>query len=193
MLPIPTTVTFLQMFERPERRAQMPSRPRLMLTRAENLPVQFYRYLYESVGKPWVWVTRRRMRDEDLAHAIHRPGIEVYVLYVEGSPAGYAEIDARNSQNIELSYFGLTPDFTGMGLGAFFLGEAIAIAWDKGPRRVHVQTCTLDHPRALPLYQRMGFVPFSQVETTVNPIGDEPHPLVEAQRRRQPLHSGESH
>ena len=186
-LPLPTTVTFLQMFERPTRRVPMPSRPRLMLTRAENLPVQFYRYLYESVGKPWVWVNRRRMRDEDLAYAIHRPGIEVYVLYVDGSPAGYAELDARNPDNIELAYFGLTPDFTGMGLGAFFLGEAIAIAWDKGPKRVHVQTCTLDHPRALPLYQRMGFTPFSQVDTTVDPIGDEPHPLVEAQRRRQPL------
>ncbi len=83
----------------------------------------------------------------------------------------------------ESHYFGLAPDYTGLGLGAFFLGEAIAIAWDKGPRRLHVQTCTLDHPRALPLYQRFGFQPFGQVEAEVLPMGDEPHPLVAAQRK----------
>lgn len=190
MRPLPTTVTFLQMFQPGERRAAPIGGPRLMLVRAEMPPVGFYRYLYEAVGKPWVWVNRRRMDDADLAAAIHRRGIEIYVLYVDGAPAGYAELDARNPQNIELAYFGLTPDFMGRGLGAYFLGEAIALAWDKGPRRVHVQTCTLDHPRALPLYQRMGFEPFSRVETTVDPIGDEPHPLVEAQRR-QALQMGE--
>ena len=182
MRPIPTTVTFLQMYEPGERRPAPPAGVQLMLLRAERPPVGFYRYLYEAVGKPWVWVNRRRMNDADLAEAIHRPGIEVYVLYAGGVPAGYAELDARNPANIELAYFGLTPEFTGTGLGAWFLGEAIALAWDKRPRRVHVQTCTLDHPRALPLYQRMGFSPFSRVETTVDPIGDEPHPLVEAQR-----------
>jgi GNAT superfamily N-acetyltransferase len=183
MKALRTTVTFLQMFARPSRPIQPPSHPRLMLLQAERPPLHFYRYLYESVGKPWVWVNRRRMNDAALQAAIHQEGIEVYVLYADGSPAGYAELDARNRANIELAYFGLVPEFTGAGLGGFFLNAAIGLAWDKGPRRVHVQTCTLDHPRALPLYQKMGFAPFSQVDAFVEPIGDEPHPLVEAQRR----------
>jgi GNAT superfamily N-acetyltransferase len=183
MTPIQTTVTFLHMYQRPPRRAAAPLTPRTSIQRAETPSTGFYRYLYEAVGKPWIWVNRRRMSDADLAAAITAPGIEVYVLYARGEPAGYAELDARNGENIELSYFGLTPEFTGLGLGAFFLGEAIAIAWDKEPKRLHVQTCTLDHPRALPLYQRMGFTAFAQTEASVLPIGDEPHPLVEAQRR----------
>lgn len=183
MTPIPTTVTFLHMYERPSRRVAAPLTPRLSIQRAEAPTAGFYRYLYESVGKPWIWVKRRRMSDADLAAQINEPGIEIYVLYARGEPAGYAELDARNTDNIELAYFGLTPAFTGLGLGAFFLGEAIALAWDKQPRLLHVQTCTLDHPRALPLYQRMGFVPFAQTDATVDPIGDEPHPLVEAQRQ----------
>jgi GNAT superfamily N-acetyltransferase len=183
MTPLKTTVTFLHMYERPSRRAAAPLTPRLSIQRVERPSTGFYRYLYESVGKPWVWVKRRRLNDADLAAAIHEDGIEIYVLYARGEPAGYAELDARNTDNIELAYFGLTPAFTGAGLGAFFLGESISIAWDKGPRRLHVQTCTLDHPRALPLYQRMGFVPFGQTEAEVEPIGDEPHPLVEEQRR----------
>ncbi len=183
MKPLPTTVTFLQMHAPSDRRTQAPSRPRLMLTRCDNVPVQFYRYLYESVGKPWVWVNRRRLSDAELSDAIHQDGIEIYVLYADGCPAGYAELDARNPKNIELAYFGLTPDYTGLGLGSFFLGETLAIAWDKRPERVHVQTCTLDHPRALSLYQRHGFVPFDQREVEVLPIGDEPHPLVAAHRQ----------
>ena len=182
MRALQTTVTFLQMFERPDRRMPAPTDRRLILTRVDPCPVHYYRYLYEAVGKPWVWVNRRRMSDDDLGAAIHQAGIEIYVLYVDGAPGGYAELDARNPENIELAYFGLTPEHTGAGLGTFFLGEAIAIAWDKGPRRLHVQTCTLDHPRALPLYQRMGFVPFNQVEAFVEPMGDEPHPLVTAQK-----------
>ena len=173
-----TTVTFLQMFNRVERHAPAPSNIRLTLMRSERPPLLFYRYLYEAVGKPWVWVNRRRMTDRELLLAVHRPGIEIYVLYVEGNPAGYAELDARNPENIELAYFGLIPEYTGYGLGAFFLNEALSIAWDKGPKRLHVQTCTLDHPRALPLYQRMGFSPFGQTEAFVEPMGDEPHPLV---------------
>lgn len=183
MTPIHTTVTFLQMYQRPSRRGAPPFNVRVAIQRVERCSVAFYRYLYESVGKPWIWVNRRRMSDCDLAATLDQKGLEIYVLYAGGEPAGYAELDARNPRNIELAYFGLTPEFTGAGLGAFFLGECIAIAWDKEPDRLHVQTCTLDHPRALPLYQRMGFVPFSQIEASVLPIGDEPHPLVEAQRR----------
>lgn len=184
MKPISTTVTFLHMYQRPEtRRTPPPSGPRLSIQRVERCSTGFYRYLYEAVGKPWIWVNRRRMSDADLAAVLAEPGLEIHVLYAGGEPAGYAEIDARNPANIELAYFGLTPAFTGAGLGAFFLGEAIAIGWDKSPSRLHVQTCTLDHPRALPLYERMGFRTFAQVDAVVTPIGDEPHPLVEAQRR----------
>ena len=33
------------------------------------------------------------MSDEKLSECIHKDGIEIYVLYVKGVPAGYAEID----------------------------------------------------------------------------------------------------
>jgi hypothetical protein len=32
-------------------------------------------------------------------------------------------------------------------------------AWREGVRRVHVHTCSLDHPAALSAYRRAGFVP----------------------------------
>jgi hypothetical protein len=35
-------------------------------------------------------------------------------------------------------------------------------AWTHGIPKFKVNTCTLDHPRALPLYQRLGFVPYAR-------------------------------
>jgi hypothetical protein len=33
-----------------------------------------------------------------------------------------------------------------------------------------VQTCTLDHPAALPLYQKLGFFPVGQSNEVVRPL-----------------------
>jgi hypothetical protein len=35
---------------------------------------------------------------------------------------------------------------------------------------VAVQTCTLDHPAALPLYQKLGFTPVAQKKEVVHPM-----------------------
>jgi hypothetical protein len=34
------------------------------------------------------------------------------------------------------------------------------LAWRKGVERVHVNTCSLDHPAALPAYLKAGFRPY---------------------------------
>jgi hypothetical protein len=40
-------------------------------------------------------------------------------------------------------------------------------AWAQPISKLLVNTCTLDHPRALPLYQRLGFTPYSREERFV--------------------------
>jgi hypothetical protein len=40
-------------------------------------------------------------------------------------------------------------------------------AWSQPISKLLVNTCTLDHPRALPLYQRMGFKPYAREERFV--------------------------
>ena len=61
-------------------------------------------------------------------------------------------------------------DRVGGGLGEYLLAQAIDIAWQHPITKMKVQTCTLDHPRALGLYQRMGFVPYAQTETEVEEL-----------------------
>lgn len=157
-------VTYLEMAARPDRapRAGRPPGERLALLRAERPTVSFYRYLYDAVGAPWLWDERRRLSDRDLAAAIHDPRVEIYVLYKGGVPAGFSEIDRRAASSAELLYFGLVPDFIGHGLGPWFLDWSVDAAWAGGPAKLTVNTCTFDHPKALALYQRAGFVPVRQ-------------------------------
>ena len=91
------------------------------------------------------------------------------MLWVEGVPAGYVELDAGYTKGeIYIAYFGLTPDFIGGGLGRWLLDWAVQRAWDLGPRRLRVQTCDLDHPAALPNYRRAGFVSYAEAVETVS-------------------------
>jgi GNAT superfamily N-acetyltransferase len=156
------TVTYLEMAE-PPRHPPLP-RPEgdVALVRANPPTVSFYRYLYDTVGEPWLWHERRRMAHAELEPIVTDPRVEIWVLYVSGTPAGYAEIDRRGAAT-DLAYFGLIPDYIGRKLGPWLLDSVIRRAWEGGTARLLVNTCSFDHPKALPLYQSMGFTPIRHV------------------------------
>ena len=151
------TVTYLEM-RSPDRRSAVRGWPeRVTVQRAERPTVSFYRYLYDTVGADWDWYERRRLSDDALAGIVHDDAVEVHVLYVRGTPAGYAELDRRVEGEVEIAYFGLVPDYIGRGLGPALLDWALERAWSYRPRRVWLHTCSLDHPKALAVYRRAGF------------------------------------
>jgi len=154
---IDVMITYLEQIQRPNYSTQARPPGKLAILRAENPPVHFYRYLYQQVGDPHNWVSRTIMNDETLSEIIHDHDVYIYVLYVGGVPAGLAEIDARNRKIVELKFFGLVPDYTGRGFGRYFLAQAVDLAWSLAPEKVILETCSLDHPAALPLYQKFGF------------------------------------
>ncbi|MDX1710024.1 MAG: GNAT family acetyltransferase [Rhodovibrionaceae bacterium] len=163
------TITYLEMHQPP--RGQLPHPPaavRLALMRAKKPPVRFYRYLYDSVGEAWLWMDRRKLSDRELTKIIHDDRVEIYVAYADGVPAGFAEIDRRTEGVVELAYFGMMPEFIGKRLGHYLLAWAVDAAWRSHPQKVTVNTCTLDHPKALPLYQKVGFRPVGQEHKVVD-------------------------
>ncbi len=166
----PVTITYLEQTARPILPTPATPRGKVAILRVEDPPVHFYRYLYRLVGDPWKWVSRRRLDDAALAEIIHDRSVYVYVLYVNGAPGGFAEIDNRDKTDAELKFFGLAPDFTGRGLGPYFLTNIIDLAWAHSPKRLRLETCSLDHPAALPLYQKMGFRVFDRREGEVELI-----------------------
>lgn len=168
---IDTVVTFLEMTEMAHPHVHPPSNVRVALMHLEHPPVHFYRYLYDRVGDGLCWVDRKKLSDKQLAAEIQANGIDIFVAYVEGAPAGYFELDSvREDGCVWLAYFGIMADFQGIGLGKWLLSEAITTAWEKQPRKLRVETCTLDGPRALPLYQQMGFTPYERKDKTMELI-----------------------
>jgi GNAT superfamily N-acetyltransferase len=157
------TITFLEMLERPTGRQVPAPLEKLALMRAEHCTASFYRYLYNTVGEPWLWFERRLIGDSALAALIHQPTIEIFVLYVRGVPAGFFELDLAAPRETKLCYFGLVPDFIGRRLGPYFLQAAIDRAWSSRPiDRLWLHTSTFDHPKALQVYQQAGFVVYAR-------------------------------
>ncbi len=153
---VAVTVTFLRMDNPPM--TQAPPMPAETATEIVAVPtIGFYRYLYNTVGADYIWWLRRIMPDDELARLLHDPYVGLHVLYKDGEPAGFFELDGRYGSNVNLSYFGLMPHTIGTGIGPGFLRQAIDAAWAWGPRTITVNTCTADHPRALPNYLRAGF------------------------------------
>jgi GNAT superfamily N-acetyltransferase len=162
VIRIGVTVTFLRMDAPPPSPAlALPDGAHVVRVPAPT--VAFYRYLYDTVGGPYVWWLRRALPDQDLAALLRMPGLSIHVLYVNGEPAGFYELDARPWPDINLSYFGLMPHAVGKGMGHAFLRHAVDQAWSFGVRGMTVNTCTADHPRALPTYIRMGFHPVREL------------------------------
>ena len=150
------------MTEAPDSAPVQPPTDKLMLVRAHDIGLDFYRYIYSAVGDAWSWTDRKRLSDEELAAILGDEMVEVYILYVDGEPAGFAELDRRSGNDIELAYFGIVTRFIGRKLGPYLLDWAIRQAWSYGPDRFWLHTCTLDHPKALATYQKAGFTPYKQ-------------------------------
>lgn len=158
-------VTYLEMRSRPLLSVARPYRG-VMLLRLDQPTVAFYRYLYSAVGAQWGWVERSAMDDAALEALIDDPLVEIYVMYVGGTPAGMFELDRRVPGEVELLHFGLAPEFIGRGLGKPLLASAVEAAWDGEPERVWVKSTSRDHPRGVMVYQWAGFVPYREERIT---------------------------
>lgn len=161
------TVTFLRM-DRPPVEPAPALHGGAKVVRASAATVPFYRYLYNTVGADYVWWLRRTTPDAELATLLADPLVAIHVLYRNGEPAGFFELDSRPWPDVNLSYFGLMPHAVGTGLGYAFLRHAVDMVWRQGARGMTVNTCTADHPRALPTYLRAGFRTIRQVREVWN-------------------------
>jgi GNAT superfamily N-acetyltransferase len=161
------TVTYLGLETRPSALSPPPPLLRSAILKSEHTPVHFYRYLYNTIGEPYFWIERRLWSDEKLAAHLAEPKVALYVLYLGGVPAGMAELDFREPGVAQLCYFGLMPEFVGRRIGPWFLHQVVELCWAESINRILVNTCTLDHKKALVTYQRAGFVPYARTERVV--------------------------
>lgn len=154
-------VTFLAMDRRPGfPRPSMPLGPASALIAAETPPVWWFLALYDAVGAEYEWTDQHDRPRDELEAFLHDPAVTLYTLIRAGWPHGFFVLDGRERGVCDMAYFGLTPEAIGQRLGTFLVQTAAHMAWDRpGVARVTVNTNSLDHPRALPLYQKAGFEP----------------------------------
>ncbi len=160
----PDTVrtTTLEMLVPPGFYPSLQIKSKLAIMKAPQIPLAFYRFLYGEIGKSHFWYLRNHLSDDELEEILHSEHTQISVLYCDGAPAGFAEFDySKLPESVELIYFGLCPQYIGRGLGKWFLGQIVRSAWEEKPTRLNVSTTTLDHSNALPLYQKLGFIPIA--------------------------------
>ncbi len=161
-------VTYLEMRTRPEPNPLPLSA--LTLDGRIKPDLEWYRALFRRVGAPWLWFSRLDMDDTALANVVHHPAVEVFAVTLAGEEIGLLELDFRMPGACALAYAALVPEHTGRGHGRRLIAAALDRAWREGVARVHLQTCTLDHPAALPVYLRAGFIVVGRaIETFPDP------------------------
>jgi GNAT superfamily N-acetyltransferase len=151
------TIRYLELVSRSALRAKRADRGGLTFTRVPQPMPELNRFFYAAIGGEWFWLERRPWTLTQWREYLANPNVETWVLSDNGIPAGYCELQKYLSGDVELMYFGLLGAFIGKGLGAHLLTEAVERAWGLGAVRVIVNTCNLDHPKALANYLGRGF------------------------------------
>ncbi|MFJ1748345.1 GNAT family N-acetyltransferase [Streptomyces sp. NPDC088116] len=185
-MSITVTTWFLEQTSPADQRPAAEPPAGVRVVRAEVPSPEFSRFLYTAVGDDVGWRDRLPMSYEQWRETVSRPGVETWVAYEKGTPAGYIELAAQDEGTVEVAYFGLIPAFRGRRIGGHLLSYGVARAWDLAERRpgtaptkrVWVHTCSKDGPYAMDNYLRRGFRLFdtkAEEEPEPEPSGSWPH------------------
>jgi len=165
-----TKITYmLEMLSPDELQPKLVDFPDLRIERMQIRCPEFNRFLHTIVGYRHRWGGRSDWGKEGWYNYVNRDGMETWVAYMGGTPAGYFELSKHPEGDVHIMTFGLLPQFIGNGLGGHLLTKAIERAWDMGAKRVIVGTCTHDHPHALKNYIARGFRIFKTEQKPANP------------------------
>lgn len=156
--------TYLEMTNRFQfKPAYVESDPFMMIMPVSVPDVDYYLFLYRSVGEKWRWRDRLLMPRDELQAILSSEDTFWWVLYEQGAPAGYVELHQQGTST-EIAYFGLREGYMGRGLGKHLLSFGIEQAWEMDAQRVWVHTCNLDGPHALANYKARGFQVYDVTE-----------------------------
>lgn len=162
-MPITAVTTYyLEMLDPRDLRPKRSPRTDVGLTRIDPPMPELNRFFYTAAGAGWYWHDRLPWTYLQWHTYLNRPELQTWMLTVNGTPAGYFELEGQPDANVEIAYFGLLPAFVGKGLGGHLLTCAIERGFAMNARRVWVHTCTLDHPQALANYIARGLTLYKQ-------------------------------
>ncbi len=148
-------IYFLELLQASDRTIKIDTKFKLKILK-KPITTKRYIQLYEGVGKAYQWVDRLIISEEELEQTINKKETHIFVLRNGEQEIGFTEL-ARKGDNVEILYFGLFQKEIGKGYGPQFFQLTLEKAWSMLPHKVYLNTCDLDHPKALQMYQRFGF------------------------------------
>lgn len=174
-MEIDVTTTFLEMLSPKHFKPKILNRDDVWVEKVQIPTPVINHFFFVNVGRPWKWYSRLEWTLSDWKKLVEKETVTTWIGYIKGSPFGYIEL-VRQAESVEIAFFGLLPQYIGMGLGGFLLSEAIRLSWEIGPRRVWVHTCTLDHKYALNNYLARGLTIYDKKQKTEQvPDDDDPN------------------
>jgi ribosomal protein S18 acetylase RimI-like enzyme len=172
-MQIEVTTWYLEMLDPARLRPKRSEHPHLEIRQAEVPCPELSRFLYASVGGQWYWCDRLSWSYDRWLTYLNRSQVETWVAYISGTPAGYIELEAQLQGDVEITCFGLLPQFIGQGIGGHLLTAGVQRAWSMDARRVWVHTCSLDGPFAYKNYESRGFTRYD-TKVAIADMPDEP-------------------
>jgi GNAT superfamily N-acetyltransferase len=163
---VPARTTYMEML-----RNEVPEHPTVRagfrVDRWQSPPLDEYRALFSAVGGDWGWTGRLLLSDAELGALLSDPAVEIYRLIRDSGVAGFAELEREPDGNVEIVYFGLTPECIGRGLGGVLMRWVIHRAWRGAAegvptRRLWLHTCDFDSDTAIGFYRHYGFVVYDE-------------------------------
>ncbi len=126
--------------------------------KAKSPNTSYFLYLYKEVGRKYEWTDWLRSEKSKLESFLTDCNVILYSLILRGVPKGFFVLDYRHLPVCDLAYFGLFDDVIGNGLGKVMMNRVFGEVLERGNVKIlTVNTNTLDHKSALPLYQKAGF------------------------------------
>ncbi len=128
------------------------------LTKLRNAPTQLHRYLSEADG-------------EGIRFLVYEQDNEIYgfaMLFLrqpaQGSPKSHIP---------KISDLHVAQRFRSMGIGTIMIARMEELAVAFGHKAMHVGVDPVDNPRALAMYQRLGYAPINEPQQKMAIFYDE--------------------
>ena len=118
---------------------------------------EFNWFMYQIIGPDYRWGGRNDWSKENWTAFVSKPSLETWLAYQDGNPVGYYEMELMKDRTIKIHCVGLIKKYIGLGLGAHLLSHCVDRGWQHNPTKITLNTCSHDHPRALPNYLKRGF------------------------------------
>ena len=160
MVLVDQTVTYLEMTSRDQLVAARVPSTGIALTSVDRTSLGLIRATHDRIATPHHW-SSLAWTEQMWLNLLSYSGVRTWIARSGEEIIGLVQLQPRPPNEVQITKFGLVPEWIGRGLGGHLLTLATRLAWDfDDVSRVWLLTTSLDHPHALRNYRSRGFRPF---------------------------------